>query len=45
MASDQAAFLFDVDNTLVDNDHGLVLPVEEIRKRIQSGRKWQTASV
>jgi hypothetical protein len=32
-------------DTLVDNDHGLVLPVEEIRKRIQSGRKWQTASV
>jgi hypothetical protein len=29
---------------LVDNDYGLVLPVEEIRLRIESGREWQTAS-
>jgi hypothetical protein len=30
---------------LVDNDHGLVLSVEEIRRRIQSGRGWQTACI
>jgi hypothetical protein len=32
-------------STLVDNDHGLIAPIEEIRKRIDEGSEWQTASV
>jgi hypothetical protein len=33
------------DDVLVDNDHGVVLPVGEIRRRIKSGREWQVASI
>lgn len=27
----------------IDNDHGLCLPIDEIRKRIQKAEVWQTA--
>lgn len=30
--------------TLIDNDHGLIAPLEEIRRRISEGSAWQTAS-
>jgi hypothetical protein len=45
-AADMAIKLLPLgDSVLVDNDHGLVLPVGEVRQRIQSGCEWQTVFV
>lgn len=30
---------------LIDNDHGMLRPIEEVRGRIQAGMEWQTTSV
>jgi hypothetical protein len=32
-------------DTLVDNDHGMLRPVGEVRELIQTGMEWETSSV
>ncbi len=45
-AADLAVGLMPVTGTmLIDNDHGLTLPIEEVKQRIQTGVEWQTSSV
>lgn len=44
-AAERAISSLPSDDFLIDNDHGLVLPVAEVRRRIQSRENWQTASV
>jgi hypothetical protein len=29
---------------VIDNDHGLIVPIEEIRRRIREGSEWQMVS-
>jgi hypothetical protein len=31
--------------TLIDNDHGMLRPIEEVRDLIRTGMEWQTSSV
>ncbi len=38
-------FLPSCGSTLVDNDHGLIAPIEVIRQKISEGSEWQAASV
>jgi hypothetical protein len=33
------------ESTLIDNDHGMLLPIEQVRWRIQTGIEWQASSV
>jgi hypothetical protein len=32
------------EGTLIDNDHGMVLPIEQVRWRILTGIEWQASS-
>lgn len=44
-AVDMAINLMPVkDEMLIDNDHGMILPIEEVRSLIQSNVEWQTCS-
>lgn len=44
-AADIAALRLPIEGTvMIDNDHGLVAPIEEIRRRIQEGNNWISAN-